>query len=206
MGEENKLLQLFSKAHRKFFLLALILAIFDMTAYWFTYSWMPSYLHTERGFTLTKSALWMLVIQTGGFLGYASFGFVSDRWGRRPAYTIYSFLMAAGLLMITLFWNIVEVYPPVILGFMFLVGFGTGMFGGYGSLFSELFPTTIRSTAMGTAFNLARGIQFVTPVIISVIAVQYGLGGGIAMAALFAVLTGLWIWMFPETKGKKLEE
>ncbi len=63
---------------------------------------------------------------------------------------------------------------------MFLVGYGTGMFGGYGSLFQELFPTRIRSTAMGTAFNFARGIQFFTSVIVATIAVRYGLGGGIA--------------------------
>ncbi|HOI71824.1 MAG TPA: hypothetical protein PL055_00985 [Methanobacterium sp.] len=39
--------------------------------------------------------------------------------------------------------------------FMFLVGFGTGFFGGYGALFTELFPTQIRNTASGSAFNLA---------------------------------------------------
>jgi MFS family permease len=206
VGEENKLLQLFSKAHRKFFILALILAIFDMSAYWFTYSWLPSYLHTERSFSMSKSAEWILVTQTGGLLGYSLFGFAADRWGRRPAYSVYSFIMALGLLMITVFWDTIATYPPVILAFMFLVGFGTGMFGGYGSLFTELFPTSIRSTAMGTAFNLARGIQFVTPIVISIIAVRYGLGGGIALAALFAVLTGIWIWTFPETKGKRLEE
>jgi hypothetical protein len=87
---------------------------------------------------------------------------------------------------------------------MFLVGFGTGMFGGFGSLFSELFPTSIRNTAMGSAFNLARGIQFFTPVAISLIATSYGLSGGISLAALFAILTGIWIWTFPETKGKLL--
>lgn len=27
---------------------------------------------------------------------------------------------------------------------------------------------------------------------------------GISLAALFAILTGLWIWTFPETKGIKL--
>jgi MFS family permease len=96
-------------------------------------------------------------------------------------------------------------YPPIILGFMFMVGFGTGMFGGFGSLFSEIFPTSVRSTAMGSAFNLARGIQFLTPVVISIIAVRFGLGGGISLAALFALLTGAWIWTFPETRGKKLE-
>ena len=85
------------------------------------------------------------------------------------------------------------------------VGFGTGMFGGFGPLFSELYPTYIRSTAMGSAFNLARGVQFFTPVIISLIAVKYGLGGGISLAALFAILTGAWIWVFPETKGKKVQ-
>ncbi len=200
----SKFLLLFSKTYRKVFILALVLAIFDMSAYWLTYSWMPGYLHQQREFSLVKSALWILVTQTGGFLGYFFFGFVADRLGRRPAYSIYSFIMALGLVMITLMWQYVIVYPPVILGFMFLVGFGTGMFGGYGALFSELFPTSIRSTAMGSAFNLARGIQFFTPVAISLIASRYGLGGGISLAAIFALLTGIWVWMFPETKGKKL--
>jgi MFS family permease len=196
--------ELFSPANRKYFILGLILAIFDMSAYWLTYSWMPGYLHNERNFTLTKSAFWILVTQLGGFLGYLFFGYLADKMGRRPTYSIYSVIMALGLIMVTLFWDYIVVYPLIILAFMFLVGFGTGMFGGFGSLFSELFPTSIRSTAMGSAFNLARGIQFFTPVIISLIALTYGLSGGISLAALFALLTGAWIWVFPETKGKKL--
>jgi MFS family permease len=203
--EKSKIHELLSPVYRKTFILALVLAIFDMSAYWLTYSWMPGYLHQQRHFTMTKSALWILVTQSGGFLGYFFFGFIADRLGRRPAYSIYSVIMASGLLMITVFWERIEMYPPIILGFMFLVGFGTGMFGGYGSLFSELFPTHIRSTAMGSAFNLARGIQFFTPVIIATIAIRYGLGGGIALASLFALLTGIWIWTFPETKGKTLQ-
>ncbi len=195
---------LFSPANRKFFSLGLVLAIFDMSAYWLTYSWMPGYLLHQRNFSLTKSAFWILVTQTGGFLGYLLFGYVADKLGRRPAYSIYSVIMALGLVMVTLCWDYIVMYPLIILFFMFLVGFGTGMFGGFGSLFSELFPTSIRSTAMGSAFNLARGVQFFTPVIISAIAMKYQLSGGIALAALFALLTGAWIWTFPETKGKKL--
>jgi MFS family permease len=197
---------LFSPRYRKTFILCLVLAVFDMSAYWFTYSWMPGYLHTQRHLTLAQSAWWILVTQTGGFLGYFTFGFAADRMGRRPAYSVYSFLMALGLVMITLCWGAVAAYPPVILGFMFLVGFGTGMFGGYGPLFSELFPTAIRNTAMGSAFNLARGIQFFTPVLIAVIATRYGLGGGIFLAAFFAVLTGVWIWTLPETRGRDLKD
>lgn len=202
--KKTKISMLLSPAHRKYFILALILALFDMSAYWFTYSWMPGYLHEQRNFSLSKSAIWMLITQAGGFIGYTTFGMVADKLGRRPAYTIYSFIMALGLLSITIFWEDIVVHHSLILGCMFLVGFGTGMFGGYGPLFSELFPTQIRSTAMGTAFNLARGVQFFTPVIIATVAVNYGLGGGISIAALFAILTGFWIWTFPETKGKTL--
>ncbi len=198
-------LKLFSRDYRLIFVKSLILATFDMSAYWFTYSWLPGYLHQQREFTLAKSAAWMLVTQAGGLLGYLSFGYVADTLGRRPAYTIYSILMAIGLVMITLMWSEVVIYPSLALAFMFLVGFGTGMFSGYGPLFAELFPTSIRNTAMGSAFNLARGVQFFTPVVIAVIAEQYGLGGGISLAALFALLTGAWIWVFPETKGRAIE-
>jgi MFS family permease len=196
---------LFSSAYRKLFIFSLILAIFDMSAYWFTYSWMPGYLHEQRQFSMAKSAAWMLVTQSGGLIGYFTFGFVADRLGRRPAYLIYSIIMAGGLVMITVLWDVIIVYQWLILLCMFLVGLGTGMFGGYGPLFSELFPTKIRSTAMGTAFNVARGIQFLTPVIIAWIAFSYGLSGGIFIASVFALLTGIWIWTLPETKGKKLE-
>jgi MFS family permease len=195
---------LFSRNYRKLFLQCLILAVFDMSAYWFTYSWLPGYLHQQREFSLVKSALWMLVTQLGGVLGYLSFGYVADRFGRRPAYSVYSVIMALGLIMITILWESIVIYPAIILSCMFLVGFGTGMFSGYGPLFAELFPTTIRNTAMGSAFNLARGIQFFTPVIIAAIANTYGLGGGISLAALFALLTGAWIWTFPETKGRTI--
>jgi MFS family permease len=200
----GKFLSLFSASYRKLFIQSLILAVFDMSAYWFTYSWLPGYLHQQREFSLVKSASWMLVTQAGGVIGYLTFGFMADRFGRRPAYSVYSVVMALGLVMITLLWDSIVLYPAIILSCMFLVGFGTGMFSGYGPLFAELFPTDIRNTAMGSAFNLARGVQFFTPVIIASIAERYGLGGGISLAALFALLTGIWIWTFPETKGRKI--
>lgn len=204
-ARRGKFLQLFSPPHRSMFIKSLVLATFDMSAYWFTYSWLPGYLHQQRQFTTAKSAAWMLVTQAGGLIGYLTFGIAADTLGRRPAYTIYSCIMAVGLVMITLMWDTVVVYPALALAFMFLVGFGTGMFSGYGPLFAELFPTSIRNTAMGSAFNLARGVQFFTPVVIAVIAQRYGLGGGISLAALFALLTGAWIWVFPETRGRALD-
>lgn len=41
--------QLLSKEHRKIFLLSLILCIFGMSAYWYTYSWLPTLSFTGKG-------------------------------------------------------------------------------------------------------------------------------------------------------------
>lgn len=189
---------------RRLFLLGLVLALTDMSAYWFTYSWMPKYLYDNLGFSMVRSGLWMLVAQAGGLLGYLSFGVFADWKGRRPAYTGFSLIWAVGLVAITLFWSRIAAWPWLALAFMFMVGFGTGNFSGYGPIFSEIFPTKVRNTAMGTAFNLARGVQFFTPLIITQVATRYGLGGGISLAAFFAVFTGLWVWTLPETRGTKI--
>ncbi|MBQ2963000.1 MFS transporter [Methanobrevibacter sp.] len=198
--------QLIAPEHKKIFLISLILCIFGMSAYWYTYSWLPTYLADERGLALIGSTIGVIIIQCGDFTGYTTFGYVSEKLGRRPAFTIYSFIMAISISMITLCWNQILEIPYLILLFMFLTGFGTGFFGGFGALFSELFPTKIRNTAVGTVFNLARGIQFITPSIITLVAAYTDLSYGIAIAAIFAFLVGVWIWTFPETRGTVLNE
>lgn len=195
---------------RRLFLLGLFLAVTDMSAYWFTYSWMPKYLYDQLNFSMARSGIWMLVTQVGGLLGYLSFGLVADLKGRRIAYTVYSLLWAVGLFSVTWFWSYIVALPALALFLMFLVGVGTGNFSGYGPIFTELFPTRIRNTAMGTAFNLARGVQFFTPLIITWVASQTwlgmngGLGLGISIGAFFALITGLWVWTLPETRGTRI--
>jgi len=195
---------------RKRFLLGLVLALTDMSAYWFTYLWMPKYLYDSLGFSMARSGAWILVAQTGGLIGYLSFGAFADWKGRRLAYMLYSFVWAAGLLSITWFWSSLAAAPAAALFCMFLIGIGTGNFSGYGPIFAELFPTSIRNTAMGTAYNLARGVQFVTPLVITWIAATSsagdvrGLGRGISIGAAFAIATGLWVWTLPETRGTRI--
>lgn len=191
-------------ALRRSFLLGLVLALTDMSAYWFTYSWLPTYLYEKLDFSMARSGLWMLVTQAGGFTGYLTFGALADRFGRRVSYSVFSMVWATGLLAITLFWSSIAVHPAVALACMFAVGVGTGNFSGYGPIFAELFPTRVRNTAMGAAFNLARGAQFFTPLIITHVAARAGLGGGIALASVFAVFTGLWVWLLPETRGTRI--
>ncbi|MDD1727967.1 MAG: MFS transporter, partial [Methanospirillum sp.] len=197
---------LLSRKYRYMFLYSLVLAILGMSAYWFCYSWLPEYLYLDRSLSLSKSTTWMIIAQIGGIIGYFSFGYITDHIGRRITFSIYTGIMALGLVMITLLWNLFEANPIIILGSLVLVGFGTGFFGGYGPIFSELFPTAIRNMASGTAFNLARGIQLVTPILVVYIGQFADLGTGIVIGALFAIAAGIWIWVFPETKGRDLKE
>ena len=204
-AERGRFAELLSDpALRRKFGLALLLALTGMSAYWFTYTWLPKYLYDQLSLSMAKSGAWLLVTQAGGFLGYLGFGVVADRLGRRIAYSGFSLVWAIGLLAVTLFWGAIAAWPALTLAFMFLVGIGTGSFSGYGPIFTELFPTRVRNTAMGTAFNLARGVQFVTPFAIARIATRYGLAGGISLAAFFALFTGAWVWLLPETRGTKV--
>jgi nitrate/nitrite transporter NarK len=112
--------------------------------------------------------------------------------------------MAAGLLMITTFWSLIASTPLAILACMVVVGVGTGSWSTFGPMFSELFPTHVRGTAVGTVFNAARGVQFVTPIVIAEVAKHADLSTGISLAAAFSVAAGLAVWLLPETRGLEL--
>ena len=185
---------------------AWLLAALNMSAYWFTYSWLPAYLVTERHLSIAHSGLWVLTIVAGELVGYGSFGFLADRLGRRPVFTAFTLVMAAGLLMITIFWPLIADTPALVLAFMLVVGVGTGSWSTFGPFFSELFSTEIRNTAVGTIFNLARGVQFFTPLIITAVAEHAALSTGISLAAGFSVAAGVWIWLLPETRGRRFSD
>ncbi len=184
------------------FVRCFLLTILNMSNYWFAIVWLPRYLQMERGMTEARSGVSTLAFVAGSLAGYLSFGLVSDRLGRRLSFSLYCALMAAGLAMFTAFWPLIQGAPRLLLLFMFVAGLGTGTWSSYGPMFSEIFPTRVRGTAMSVIMNSTRGVQFLAPVVIVWAAGLWGMGGGIALAAGFAVLAGAWIWTLPETRGR----
>jgi MFS family permease len=184
---------------------AFILTILNMSAYWFAIVWLPRYLQKDRGLSVFGSGWWTLTFVAGSLLGYLTFGWVSDSIGRRRAFALYCAVTAAGLLMVTLFWDVLASRPAVGLACMFIAGVGTGTWSCYGPYFSEIFPTRVRGAAMSIIMNVTRGVQFVAPLVIAGVAGRWGLAGGVALAAGFAALAGLWVWTLPETAGARIE-
>ncbi len=183
--------------------LALTVTIFNMAAYWFKTIWLPTYFKMQ-GLSNDQSSWLLFMDQIGSLIGYVGFGFASDAIGRRPSFTAFSVVKAVGLAMVTLGWNAAGGYAWPMFGFMLLVGLGEGNWGCIGPLLNEVFPTSVRASALGIIYNVSRGVQFLAPVVIAFVAKSSGFGAGIALAVPFALLAGVAVWALPETKGVRL--
>ncbi|HEY7287195.1 MAG TPA: MFS transporter [Vicinamibacterales bacterium] len=195
--------EMLGPALRKTTALATMVTTFNMAAYWFKTIWLPTYL-SQRGLTNVETTWLLLMDQIGSVIGYIAFGFASDAIGRRPSFTAFSICKAAGLAVVTLGWDAAGGYAAPVFFFMLLVGFGEGNWGCIGPLLNEVFPTSVRASALGIIYNVSRGVQFLAPIVIAQVALRSGFGAGIALAVPFALLAGASVWTLPETKGVRL--
>jgi len=177
-----------------------------MFAWWGFNLWLPAYLSMvpdQGGVGLSARTMSGLVIfmQAGMWLGYITFGFISDRLGRKRSYV--GFLLAASVFMVLYS----QTRQPLLLLFLgpFVAFFGTGYFTGFGALTAEIYPTSIRATAQGITYNTGRIVSAVAPFAVGSLAQTKGFGFSFLMiSAAFLAAAALWLGI-PETKGKELE-
>jgi MFS family permease len=177
-----------------------------MFAWWGFNLWIPAYLSLplERGgmgLSTATMANFVVVMQIGMWLGYVTFGFVSDALGRKPTYVVY--LLAASALMWA--YAVTRDATTLLLLGPFVAFFGTGYFSGFGAITAELYPTSIRATAQGFTYNIGRIASALAPFVVGSLATTRGFDVALSVAAAaFLVAAALWIWI-PETRGRTLE-
>jgi MFS family permease len=174
-------------------------------AYWGLFTWLPGYLSAPvsaggAGLSILQSSTWMIPTQIGAFFGYISFGWLADRIGRRPAFTLYVIVAA---LLTPLYGaarseNFIFVLGPFI-GF-----FGTGFFSLFGVMLAELYPTSVRASGQGFTYSTGRGLGALAPYVVGALADRYGLGASLAISSAFFLGGAILIWSFPETGGEEL--
>jgi MFS family permease len=181
-----------------------VLGVCKMGTYWTCYIWLPKFLLKDFKMDVAHSALGILTAQLGQFLGMLAFGYLADRFGRRLAFTGYSLLTAAALYPLAF-------HGPTLVGYQywfwldfFALGVGSGCTAGFGALLAELFPTQVRNFAMGTAYNCARSVQFLAPLVVASFVSAYGLTGGLGVPLVLALATASWVWLLPETRARDL--
>jgi MFS family permease len=184
-------------------LLGLVLMTLEFTGYWLLTTWFPTYLQEQRHMTIAHSALWLILLNVGGLIGYISTGFVADRFGRRKVLAVYKLIEAAAVVPITLFWT---GNPVILLICMFFIGFGGGGTAVIGPIFNEVFPGPVRTTMSNSAFNIARGLTYFMPIVAVAWAAKVGFGTVLSTASIFFVIMAIIVWLFPETRGKSLTD
>jgi MFS family permease len=174
-------------------------------AWWGFYLWLPTYLTQPPdrggvGLQLLSSSGFILVMQAGMWLGYVTFGFVSDHVGRKKTYIAY--LVTAAVLLF-LYVSIRE--PAVLLALgPFVAFFATGYFSGFGAVTAEIYPTSIRATAQGFTYNIGRVVSAAAPWTVGSLAQTHGFGAALSVSSIAFLLAALaWLWI-PETRGREL--
>jgi MFS family permease len=161
-------------------------------AWWGLFTWVPHFLSMPaaqggRGLNIVQTSGWTIVMQVGTFLGYVSFGYIADRFSRK--YTYIGYLIVAALL-VPLFAFVRSADALLAIGP--LVGFfGTGYFSGFSVITSELFPTSLRGSAMGFAYNIGRVASAGAPYLIGLASEHAGIGYALCITSAAFLLAAL---------------
>ena len=199
---ELPLKQIFRRDLLRTTVAASILATGIQGGYYAMFTWIPTYLKTERDLTVVGTSGYLAVVIVGAFLGYLSAGFVHDRLGRRRTFALYAALAGTALV---LYFLVPSGSNTTLLIVGFPLGFfSSGCFSGFGSYLSELFPTRARGTGGGFCYNVGRAFGALFPGIIGFLAAAIGLGGAVAFGVFGYVLAIAALAFLPETHGKEL--
>jgi MFS family permease len=161
-------------------------------AWWGLFTWVPRFLSMSvaeggRGLSIVQTSAWTIVMQAGTFLGYISFGYIADRFSRK--YTYIGYLLIAAL-MVPLFAFVRD--PRALLVIGPLVGFfGTGYFSGFSVITSELFPTSLRGSAMGFVYNIGRVTSAAGPYLIGRVSESSGMSAALCITSAAFLLAAL---------------
>ena len=174
-------------------------------AWWGFNLWLPSYLKAPAsqggiGLGVAAAPAFVIVMQVGMWLGYVTFGFISDRVGRKRSYVAY--LLTAAVLL-AIYVSIRNAAVLLVLG-PFVAFSATGYFSGFGAVTAEIYPTPIRATAQGFTYNIGRLVSAGAPYLVGSLADAHGFGAALLVCSASLVLAAVfWIWI-PETRGRAL--
>jgi MFS family permease len=185
--------------------LASALASSVLFAYWGLFTWIPGFLSASRatggaGLSIVKTSGFVVPMQLGAFAGYVTFGWLSDRLGRRPAFVLY---VVGAALLTPLYGATHDEHTLLLMGPA--IGFlGTGFFSLFGAMLAELYPTGLRGAGQGFVYNIGRGVSSSAPWVVGFFADRYGIGSALALNSAFFLLGAALIFTLPETKQVEL--
>lgn len=149
----------------------MVMTIVQIAGYFGLMNWLPSIVQKKQGLSVSGSSYWMIATIIGMSIGMLVFGTILDKIGPRWAFGIFllgSAIVVFAIVNVTSYWAML--LAGALTGF-----FSNGMFGGYGAVISQLYPTEIRSTANNLIMNTGRAIGGFSSVVIGLLMDHYNL-------------------------------
>ncbi|MBT8924730.1 MFS transporter [Lactobacillus delbrueckii subsp. bulgaricus] len=149
----------------------MLMTIVQIAGYFGLMNWLPSIVQKKQGLSVSGSSYWMIATIIGMSIGIMAFGTIMDKICPRWAFGIFllgSAVVVFAIVNVTSYWTML--LAGALTGF-----FSNGMFGGYGAVISQLYPTEIRSTANNLIMNTGRAIGGFSSVIIGALMDHYNL-------------------------------
>ncbi len=171
--------------------------------YYCIWALFPTYLQRELHWTPKQVYIPVFWANLIVFAGNACWGYVADKWGRRPGIYIPAII---GIFVVPLYLYTKDPFW-IVTGFIIQGFFGGAIYGQNPSYLCERFPTEVRATASGFVYHQGAIFGgFVAPVL-SYFANERGMGYAAPMmigTMGFLLLVILFVVLGPETKGKHL--
>ncbi|MFP1679157.1 MFS transporter [Alloalcanivorax sp. C16-2] len=180
-----------------------LFAIGMQGGYYAVVTWLPTYLKTERNLSVLGTGSYLAVVIIGAFLGFLLGAHCADALGRKKTLMTFGILSAA---MVCLY-----MFAPLSNSAMLILGFPLGlfanaMFAPTGAFYAELFPTELRGTGQGFAYNLGRGVGAFFPALVGLLSATMPLGMAIGIYTVGAYGIAIIALLFlPETQGVALD-
>jgi MFS family permease len=195
------------RANTRKLAIAILVSISITVGFWAISSWVPTYVATlaHDPKTAVYYAGWAGTLYAlGEIAGCIAFGFLADAWGRRATLVFY----LAGSIVITPVVFLLVHNVAAVIALQVVNGFLTGgLYGWYAIHPPELFPTSVRSSAISLIFNSARFLAMFGPIAASGLIVFFGgYGEAASILASIFVIGIVAIFFLPETKGVPLPE
>ena len=206
-GPSRPMREIFAPALLKTTLLAISFASVALLVTWGIVQWLPLWADQMTGGHQPKvKAYIQLVSSLGAVVGCLIAPLVGARFGRRP---VYFGLCAGSLVVCSVLFHGFSTFSGWFLAMVGLAGCFTAAFYGWlPQYLPELFPTRVRATGQGLAYNFGRlfaaiGV-FQMGALMAFFDKSYAKAG--ATIVLIYLVGMVLIWFAPETKGKPLPE